>query len=102
MFERFSVDLPVKFKGAPETPEPRVFLKNASAQGAQLISRERFYLNDFVSLEVRLPDGLSPLILHGQVVWMSTVEPDALWRVGLNLQGQEWLKLQHLYAVKGE
>ena len=97
LFERFAVHLPIKFKGDLDEREDRLFLHDVSAQGAKLLSKERFYIHDYVSLEVLLPHERSPLSLHGQVVWMSAVEPNALWKVGLSFEEVNFMALRRLY-----
>ena len=97
IFERFSARFPVKFKDTREEYGTSVFLHDASAQGARLTTHERLFLNDYVSLDVKLPDGTDPLILNGQVVWIKTIEPNQLWGVGLKFRAVDLMKIQRLY-----
>ena len=73
LFERFTVDLPARFKGYTNKPDDRIVLQDISAQGAKLISKERFFVNDFVALEVLMPSTGDIVELQGQVVWVNTV-----------------------------
>ena len=97
IFERFSARFPVKFKDTREEYGTSVFLHDASAQGARLTTHERLFLNDYVSLDVKLPDGTDPLILNGQVVWIKTIEPNQVWGVGLKFRTVDLMKIQRLY-----
>lgn len=90
---RFPAALPVRFKGNPNEADGRIMLQDISAQGAKLISRERFFMNDYVSLEVKMPATGEIVELHGQVVWISTVEPQVSWNVGLTIEGDGIAKL---------
>ena len=74
IFERFSARFPVKFKDAREGYGTEVFLRDASAQGIRILTKERFFLDDQLSLEVELPDGGEPMILSGRVVWAKLSE----------------------------
>ncbi|OGX08714.1 MAG: hypothetical protein A2Z88_01835 [Omnitrophica WOR_2 bacterium GWA2_47_8] len=92
LFERIPVNLPAKFSGEPDAADPKdpnILLQDASAQGAQLVSKERFFLNDYVSLEVKLPDNKPSITLYGKVAWVNAIQPNALWQVGLNFEGSK-------------
>ncbi len=102
IYERFKVHLPVEFTGALDEPGTRMFLEDISAQGARLLSTERFHLQDYVSLEVPLSPETNPVALHGKVVWMKAVEPNALWNVGLDFEGVHFVKLHRLYQFSLE
>jgi len=82
LFERFSSRFPVKFKDTRHSFGTDVHLRNVSAEGAKIVSRERLYLNDSVSLEVALPDGKDPMTMRGEVVWAKKQDSEA-WDVGL-------------------
>jgi len=97
IFERFSARFPVKFKDTRDEYGANVFLQDASAEGVRLTTRERLFVHDHISLDVKLPDGTDPLVLNGQVVWIKTVEPDQLWSVGLKFSRVDLMKIQRLY-----
>lgn len=99
VFERFQARFPVKFKDTRDDYGTSVFLRDASAEGARIASRERVFLNDYVSLDVKLPDGFEPLTLNGRVAWIKTLEPDTMWDVGIKFHKVDLLKLNRLYRL---
>lgn len=98
IFERFSARFPVKFKDAREDYGTEVFLRDASAQGARIVTKERFFLDDQVSLEVELPDGGDPMVLSGRVVWVKVLNP-SLWDTGMQFQQVNFLRMQRLFKL---
>ncbi len=96
IFERFAARFPVKFKDSRHDFGAEVFLRDASAQGMKLVSRERLFLHDRVSLLVELPDGYEPLALHGQVVWSKSKIPGT-WEIGLKFHQIRLMALQRLF-----
>jgi Tfp pilus assembly protein PilZ len=98
VFERFSARFPVRFKHSSNDYGTDVFLRDASAQGARFTSKERLFLDDSVSLEVKLPDAQEPLVLNGRIVWTS---PKAahLWDVGLEFHKVDFMRIQRMYKI---
>ena len=97
VFERFSARFPVKFKDTRDDFGSNVFLRDASAEGAKVSTQERLFINDYVSLDVKLPDGHDPLTLNGQVVWIKTIEPNLLWDIGVRFHKIDFMNIQRLY-----
>ncbi|OGX26217.1 MAG: hypothetical protein A3D10_04390 [Omnitrophica WOR_2 bacterium RIFCSPHIGHO2_02_FULL_48_11] len=97
LFERFSARFPVKFKDSRDDYGTNVFLRDASAQGVKLLTREKFFLNDRVTLDIKLPDGTDPLILNGQIVWVRPIEPNLLWDIGIKFPKIDLMKIHRLY-----
>ena len=98
IFERFSARFPAKFKDSREDYGNDVFLRDASASGAGILTKERFFLDDQLSLEVELPDGGEPLVLSGHVVWVKFVNL-SLWDIGVQLSQIKFIKMQRLYKL---
>ena len=96
VYERFSARFPAKFKDTREEFGSKMFLTNASAQGAQLTSKEHLYVNDKVALEVSVPDGKRPLIIKGQVIWIKREAP-YLWDIGIKFHQIRFMSLWRLY-----
>ena len=97
-FERFSARFPVKFKDTRESYGTEVFLRDASAQGLRILSKERFFLEDLLTLEVELPDGGEPMVLSGNVVWAKLVNL-SLWDLGIQFPQVDFLKMQRLFKL---
>lgn len=96
LFSRFSAKYPAKFKDERDEFGQNVYLRNASAFGAQLASRNRLFLNDKIAIEVKLPDGTTPLNLKGEVVWIRKSAP-GFWDVGLRFHKVDLMHLSRLY-----
>jgi len=95
-FDRFGAKFPAKFKDTRDDFGTRVHLRDASAEGAKISSKERLYLNDSVSLEVELPDGCEPMTMRGQVVWVKSKDSD-IWDVGLKFHKVSLMHMSRLY-----
>jgi len=98
IFERFSARFPVKFKDASEDYGTQVFLRDASAEGVHIMTKERYFLDDQLELEVELPDGGEPLLLRGHVVWVKLLNL-SLWDVGIQFSQINFIKMQRLFKL---
>jgi len=98
IFERFPARFPAKFRHSRHDYGTNVFLRDASADGIRLMTKERLFLNDSVSLEVELPDGHDPLVLNGEVVWSRSATND-LWDVGLRFHKINLMQMRRMYSV---
>ncbi len=101
IFDRFDVRLPAKFKDTREDFGTRVYIRNASAEGAQIASRDHLYVNDNITLEVKLPDGSEPLPIKGKVVWAKRDNPN-IWDIGLRFHNISLLQMSRLYKYTTE
>ena len=98
LFERFSARFPVKFKDTREDYGTEVYLRDASAQGIRILTKERFFLGDQLAMEVELPDGGEPMVLSGQVVWVKLLNL-SLWDIGIQFSQVNFLKMQRLFKL---
>lgn len=96
VFERFSARFPAKFKDARDEFGYQLNLRDASAFGVRLSSRDRLFINDTVTVEVRVPDANGPMVLKGQVVWCRSKDV-ANYDVGLKLHRVDLMHMQRLY-----
>jgi Tfp pilus assembly protein PilZ len=98
VFERFSARFPVKFKDTREDYGKDVFLRDASAEGIRILSKERFFLEDKLTLEVELPDGGEPMVLSGRVVWIKLLDL-SLWDIGVQFPEIRFIKMHRLFKL---
>ena len=98
IFERFSARFPVKFKDAREDYGTDVYLRDASAQGIRILTKERFFLDDQLSLQVELPDGGDPMVLSGTVKWVKLLNL-SLWDIGIQFPEVDFLKMQRIFKL---
>ncbi len=96
LFERFSSRFPAKLKDSREEFGTRIQLRDACAMGARITSREKFFINDSVVLEVLLPDGLYPMSIKGAVVWAKEIETN-LWSIGLKFPKIQLVPMSRLF-----
>lgn len=96
LFERFSARFPAKFKDGRDEFGSKLSLRNASAQGVGIISREKLLINDDITIEVSLPDSDEPMMIKGQVVWTKSVELN-LWEAGLKFDDVSLMQISRLY-----
>ncbi len=97
-FERFQARFPAKFKDTRENFGDNVYLRDASASGAKLSTKERMYLHDHVDLEVELSDGARPMNLRGEVVWVKGQEYN-IWDIGFRFHEVDFMRLSRLYNL---
>jgi len=102
LFQRFTARFPAKLKDSVEDFGTKVFLRDASADGIKLASRQKVFLNDSLSLAVKLPDGHEPLVLNGKVVWVRTKEPNTMWEMGLQFHKVDLMNVQRLFKFVNE
>ena len=96
LFERFSARFPAKFKDSRDDFGTEVFLRDASASGVQIMTRERMYLEDAVAIEVIVPDGGSPMVLSGKVAWTRPANA-VMWDVGLRFARVDFVNMSRLF-----
>ena len=95
-FERFLARFPAKFKDSRNEYGTDVFLRDASATGVRITTRERLFLDDPVALEVELPDGGSPMVLAGKVAWTKNAGTTA-WDVGVRFPQVDLMKMSRIF-----
>jgi len=96
IFERFQARFPAKFKDTREDFGSNVYLRDASASGGKLSTKERMYLHDHVALEVELPDGSRPMNFRGEVVWVKNQKYN-IWDIGFKFHEIDFMRLSRLY-----
>jgi len=96
LFERFGARFPAKYEHSRDDYGTNVFLRDASAQGARITTKERIFKNDNISLLVNLPDGFDPMVLHGKVMWAQEKSPN-LWEAGLRFHQVRLMEAQRIF-----
>ena len=102
-FHRFSAKFPTKFKHLSKDYGVDVSLRDFSATGACVYTKDRFLIDDMLSMQVELPDGKEPLPINGRVRWIKEQAP-SLWEVGLEFHKVQLMKMHRLvkYATEVE
>lgn len=100
LFERLPARFPTKFHDSSSDYGVDVFLKDMSATGVRIATRERLFLNDAVSLDVKVPDGHDPVPVHGRVCWIREVAPRS-YEAGVEFHKINFVRISRLtkYAL---
>jgi Tfp pilus assembly protein PilZ len=98
MFERFPSRFPARFKDTRNDFGTDVYLRDASAGGMKITTKDRLYLNDNVTLEVEVPDGKGAMTLRGQVVWVKS-KGDDIWDAGLKFHKITFMDMWRTYKI---
>ena len=96
LFDRFSAKLPAKFKDTREEYGINVFLRDASALGVQICTRDHLFVNDRVVIEVKIPNCYFPLEVKGSVIWTRESSP-AIWDAGIRFNRIDLVYASLLY-----
>ena len=96
VFDRFTARFPVKFKESKEDFGNNVFLRDVSAEGAKIATKERLSVNGRVDLLVELPDGHDPLLLSGKVMWLRGENPNT-WDAGVRFDKIDFMATQRVF-----
>lgn len=96
-FERFIARFPVRFRDSQKNYGTNVSLRNASAFGIKITTKEQLFVNDSVTLELELPDCKRPMILKGQVVWVASDDGSGMHDVGIKFHTIDLVHMSRLY-----
>ena len=96
LFERFPARFPAKFKDARDAFGSVLNLRDASAFGARLTTKEKLFKRDIITIEVSVSDGHAPMVLKGEVVW-SKAQDLSTWDVGVKLNKVDFILMTRLY-----
>ena len=98
IYDRFPSRFPVKFKDSRNGFGTDVYLRDVSAAGAKITTKQQLFLNDSVALEVELLDGKGPMMIRGEVAWAKGVEA-GIWEAGLRFYDVVLMDLWRLYRT---
>ena len=96
VFERIMARFPTKFKHTRNGYGTDVFLRDISAEGAKIISKEELSVDDKIDLLVDLPDKHEPVRLRGRVIWAKTVGANT-WDAGVAFEKINFMKTQRIF-----
>ena len=83
IFERFQVNLPVKFiaTGSPKEGQGRIINISAGG-GGMIVTEEKLYPGTALQMWLSIPDNREPLEARGEVVWTMVHAPD-IYKIGI-------------------
>ena len=98
VYERLTARFPVKLKDSRHDYGAEFLMRDVSAGGIKLLSKEKLFLHDFLSLLINLPDGQEPVILNGEVVWSRAAGSQG-WDIGLQFHKIDYLRLHRFLPL---
>jgi len=98
IFDRMVARLPIKLSETEENFSNEIYLRDISASGAQLITKQRLIPHEKVDFWVQLPDGKGPLPLSGKVVWAREAERD-IWDTGIIFEKVRLMDLHRVFCL---
>ncbi|MBF0121997.1 MAG: PilZ domain-containing protein [Candidatus Omnitrophica bacterium] len=100
VFERLPARFPTKFHDSSGDYGDDVFLRDMSATGVRITTKDKLFLNDVVSIDVKLPDGQAPVSLNGRVCWVRGVTP-RVFEAGVEFHKVNFVRISRLtkYAL---
>ncbi len=76
MFERFNIEIPVKFRSLDSNIEGSGKIINISAGGGGMIVTTKYLLPGTpLEMQLFIPDDKAPLDANGKVIWLKIMEP---------------------------
>jgi hypothetical protein len=86
IFERFPVQLPLRFLGIDSSSEGQAQTYDVSAKGIGILAKKALPLRTVLELWLDIPDKGEPLYARGQVVWSKQDSAGEGHRLGINLE----------------
>jgi hypothetical protein len=95
MFERFHIEIPVKFHSLDNKIEGAGKIINISAGGGGMVVTTKYLLpSTALEIELDIPDNKNPLVATGKVIWLKAIEPT------LFLAGVEFDKIDFMGVAR--
>lgn len=97
VFDRFPVDLPLRFLYANQ--EGQVRTKDVSAKGIGLVADRELAPQTPLEMWLEIPDKGEPLYIRGEVVWSKPMRPNE-YLIGVNLERADLMGLARVLRTK--
>jgi hypothetical protein len=94
-FERIEARFPSRFRDTSMDYGMDVFLRDFSASGLRVSTREKVFIDDVVSLEIKMPDDREPLVFNGRVRWVRPFMGE-LWEAGIEYHRISFMRVTRL------
>lgn len=95
IFERFPMQLPVKFLDLASGKEGQANTCDISAKGVGFVGNTELAPRAPVEVWLQIPDQGEPLYTRGEVVWSKRLEPN-VYRAGINLEKADLMGLSRV------
>ncbi len=99
MFERFKVDLPVKFLDLNTKKEGAGKIIDISPSGGgMIVTTEPIGSSTPLEMQFLIPDNKGPLTANGKVVWSRTIEPN-ICMVGIQFEKLDFMGIARVLRL---
>lgn len=98
VFERFSVQLPLRCLNLDSSREFTAQTSDISANGIGLTTEERLSRQSPVEMWLSIPDKGHPLYARAKVIWSSMIEPNK-YRAGMRLERANLMGLSRVLRM---
>jgi len=99
MFERFKVDLPIRFLCKETNKEGKGRIIDISAGGGGLIlTTEEVGVGMHLEMWIEVPDDKDPLYITGIVVWSTKIEQE-VFRVGVQFDKVDFMSMWRILNI---
>ncbi len=95
VFERFKVQLPMRFLDSSRNQEGQANTCDISAKGVGCLGNTELTPATLIEVWLQIPDQGEPLYTRGQIAWSKEVEPQ-VWRAGINLEKADLMGLSRV------
>lgn len=96
LFERFDINFSARMRGCNDDSGNEISLINISARGISFRVKGCFLVEDKISLDIAIPDGKSPMLFKGEVVWADCDEFNDC-KIGLKFRQINLVRMSRLY-----
>lgn len=98
VFERISVNLPVKLIDLDNNKELEASACDVSAKGLGILTNEYLHIADRLELWLNMPDEREPFYTRGWVVW-SKLQDTGQYRQGISLEKADFMGVSRVFRV---
>lgn len=98
VFERFNVNMPVRFLNIYSNHEGLAQTQDVSAKGVGVVTNEQLPVNTPLELWLEIPDKGEPLYTRGEVKWSKSTGINE-YRSGISLEKANLLGLSRVLRI---
>jgi len=95
LFERIEAKYPLRLNEKEEPYNSGVYLRDFSAGGVKIITKQKLSRDKDIDFWVDLPDGNEPVHFSGRVVWLKNVG-NYVWDAGISFKNIRLMSFHRL------
>ncbi|MDP2939506.1 MAG: PilZ domain-containing protein [Candidatus Omnitrophota bacterium] len=85
LFERIEAKYPLRLTTKVEPFKADIYLRNFSASGVKVITKQKLSIDKEIDFWIEVPDGYKPIHFQGKVVWLRD-EGKNVWDAGISFK----------------